>query len=252
MRDGSDQKTGYWQVVRLVHRAWRYRLGRDKQEISTLLNHLKPGQCAVDIGAHKGAYTYWMQRAVGREGSVVAFEPQPLLAQRLTGLMKKMAISHVTIEQMGLSDQAAMGELHIPGDGSPSPGASLVGQSITGPQTTVSQVKLETLDGYFANRGRVHLIKCDVEGHELAVFKSGIKLLKRDRPLILFECESRHQSGHTVADVFQFLVELGYQGRFYDRGESYPISAFRAEMQANPGSRAYVNNFIFTHPATPE
>ena len=34
----------------------------------------------MDIGAHKGAYVYWMQRAVGPSGTVFAFEPQVALA----------------------------------------------------------------------------------------------------------------------------------------------------------------------------
>ena len=41
-----------------------------------MLNHLKLGDTAIDIGAHKGAYTYWMSKYVGNEGRVFSFEPQ--------------------------------------------------------------------------------------------------------------------------------------------------------------------------------
>ena len=245
MATTENQGVGYWQILRLVYRAWRFRLGRDKHEIATLLTHLQPGNCAIDIGAHKGAYTYWMQKTVGPEGSVYAFEPQPQLAGVLKALLAKMAIKHVTVEQIGLSDQAAIGELYVPGDGSASPGASLVGKSITGDKTTIKGIKLETLDGYFTAKPTVHLIKCDVEGHELAVFKSGRELLMRDRPLIMFECEERHQSEHGMADVFQFLLDLDYTGHFYYQGVRHPVTDFRQDMQQDAKNRDYVNNFIF-------
>jgi FkbM family methyltransferase len=247
MNKAQEKSASSWDVIRLIYRAWHYRLGRDKQEVLTLLDYLKPGQLAVDIGAHKGAYTYWMQRAVGPTGKVVAFEPQPRLASRLRALVAKMSLIQVTIEQMGLSDSPATGELFVPGDGGSSPGASLVGKSITGAHTTISDIKLETLDRYFPEGRPVSLIKCDVEGHELAVFKSGKKLLERDHPLIMFECEERHQSGHTMGDVFHFLEGLGYRGHFFHQGSSYPLTEFRAQMQADPKSRDYVNNFIFIY-----
>ena len=39
-------------ILRWVFRAWRYRLKVEKQEINFMLSHLKPGQIAIDIGAH--------------------------------------------------------------------------------------------------------------------------------------------------------------------------------------------------------
>ena len=41
---------------------------------------LRHGDVAVDVGAYKGGYTYWMREAVGDAGTVFAFEPQPELA----------------------------------------------------------------------------------------------------------------------------------------------------------------------------
>ena len=66
--------------LRLSFRAWRYRLRNDPGAIPYLLATLGPGRMALDIGAHKGAYSYWMIKAVGPWGEVIAFEPQPELA----------------------------------------------------------------------------------------------------------------------------------------------------------------------------
>ena len=52
-------------ILRWIFRAWRYRLVVEKHEIKFMLDYLAPGNIAVDIGAHKGAYTYWMSKYVG-------------------------------------------------------------------------------------------------------------------------------------------------------------------------------------------
>lgn len=72
--------------IRWLFRAWRYRYRLERREITLLLQQLRPGDWAVDVGAHKGAYTYWMQRAAGATGQVFALEPQPLLADAGLGL----------------------------------------------------------------------------------------------------------------------------------------------------------------------
>ena len=62
--------------LKWTYRAWRYRQRLERQEIRLLLRHLAAGDVAVDVGAHKGAYTYWMRRAVGASGKVYAFNAQ--------------------------------------------------------------------------------------------------------------------------------------------------------------------------------
>ena len=56
--------------LKWTYRAWRYRQRLERQEIRLLLRHLAAGDVAVDVGAHKGAYTYWMRRAVGASGTI--------------------------------------------------------------------------------------------------------------------------------------------------------------------------------------
>lgn len=152
---------------RFIYRAWRYRWLIDRDEIAFLLAHLKKGQCGVDIGAYKGAYTYRMQKAVGREGQVFAFEPQRELAEYLSVL----GLQQVTVENLALSSKAGPAVLTVPGEGA-SPGATLERDLHRGQTCTVP---VTTLDGYFGQRPHlpINLIKCDVEGHELAVFKGG-------------------------------------------------------------------------------
>lgn len=235
-----------------IYRAWRYRLKIEPPEISCLLHRLSRGDTVVDVGAHKGAYTYWMQRAVGPEGHVYAFEPQPTLANRLQDLVAGGKHGKVTVENLGLSSAVGTLLLKLPhADGSP--GASFEHTAFTSEDSLEISVRVSTLDAYFLDGGpardrRIALIKCDAEGHELEVFRGGRRLLNEQGPDLLFECEARHRDG-SVEEVFTFLHELGYEGRLLTRDGEVPVDSFDAAVhQADPNSDDYANNFLFTRP----
>ena len=231
--------------LRWIYRAYRYRFKLEKQEIRLLLDHLAPGDVAVDVGAHKGAYTYWMQNAVGSTGRVYAFEPQPVLARRLQALAQAAGSETIVVENLGVSSSAGTMQLNVPGTGS-SPGASLEpGAAGEGAQSY--PVEVITLDDYFdeATAGRVRLIKCDAEGHELEVFRGAERMLRKGRPTLLFECERRHRASGSVGEVFSWLEDLGFRGFFIDRDGPKDITGFQPDVHQREGSPAYVNNFLF-------
>ena len=86
------------QKIKFLYRARRFRHLLDKPEITFILSNLHHGDCALDIGAHKGAYTYWMHKAVSATGRVFAFEPQIELADYLKNLIKLMEMGNVVVE----------------------------------------------------------------------------------------------------------------------------------------------------------
>jgi len=234
--------------LKLVFRAWRYRLKLDRDEIKFLRSFLKPGDVVVDIGAHKGAYAYWMNRAVGRRGQIFLFEPQPELVCELRHTLEAPH-SNVTVTQAGLSSEPGVLTLHIP-TGGPSPGATFEADPSddSGDQYDVA---VETLDRFFAERldSPIRLIKCDVEGHELEVFRGGEKILTQNRPAILFECEQRHHREDSIQDVFRYLESLGYEGQFFPGQEPRPIREFDLQAHQSTSGLKYCNNFLFQHPA---
>ena len=231
--------------MKLVARALRYRFKLDGDEITFLREWLKRGQTVLDIGAHKGAYTFWMRRAVGEGGRVFAFEPQPGLADRLKKVFQGRRNQNVHVEWMGVSSKSGEMELNIPAGG-PSPGASLeVSHRVEGQDRVM--VPVETLDGYCTRHeiDAVHFIKCDVEGHELEVFRGGEQMLRRDHPALLFECEGRHRLEGSVGEVFEYLESLGYAGFYFAGGERVPIAQFDAAVHQREPGAGYVNNFMF-------
>ena len=65
---------------------------------------------------------------------------------------------------------------------------------------------------------KISLIKIDVEGHELSVLKGARGLIKKDRPIILFEQHQDDFSNGTSA-VVDFI--RGFNYKFYTIERSY-------------------------------
>ena len=197
----------------------------------------------MDIGAHKGAYLYWMRRAVGPSGTVFAFEPQVELAHYLKERARELG-GQITVENVALSDANGVATLDVPAGG-PACGATLE-PGLRGEKSSV-EVAVQTLDDYFSQRPaiRIALIKCDVEGHELRVFRGGERILREHRPALLFECEARHNRRQSMSEVFGFLEGLGYRGSFFLGRKLVPLADFHQSLQADPHASDYANNFVF-------
>jgi len=236
------------EYLSLVYRAWRYRLKLDRAEIKYIRENIPAGSLAIDIGAHKGAYSYWMLKTVGKDGMVLCFEPQPVLANKLQQILTKVCGQNVRIENLGVGDKQGVLQLNIPGN-KPSPGASFVENKFNSADTTQVDVSVITLDSYLADHPmdrKLSFIKCDVEGFELEVFKGAENALRKHKPVLLFECEQRHLPNRQITDVFQFLEQMGYAGKFFLQGELVPVSEFSVEQHQVQGSDNYCNNFVFT------
>jgi FkbM family methyltransferase len=237
-------------AIRLVFRAWRYRYKLNRLEIERMLQLIPRGGVGVDIGAHKGAYTYWMARRVGRSGRVFAFEPQPRLAAPLARTFAAMRLPQVSVIEMAASSSTA--------DGVPmsvrrhsTHGAAL--DRFEGPDVDVVAVKTISVDDFIAGQSppRLDFIKIDAEGHELSILEGALEALRRFRPAVLAEIEVRHHPGaangaNPIEQVVHLLAGLGYQCEFPFNGSWHPVSAFDAATHQTYGQGEYANNFLFT------
>ena len=236
----------FYEKLKYLYRPGRFRRLLDKDEIRFILSYLKKNDCAIDIGAHKGAYTYWMQKAVGSGGLVYSFEPQKELADYLKKMVNLIDMNSVVVEHAALSSKEGTSVLHVPGVGV-SPSATLE-SNILGNESKTYEVTMTTLDNYFSDKPvlDINLIKCDVEGHELEVFKGGEEILKNHKPLLIFECEQRHHKNDSIFDVFNYLHCLNYSGYFFLNGTVHEIEKFNPEIHQQHGTKDYVNNFLFS------
>jgi FkbM family methyltransferase len=234
--------------LRFRLRALKARFRDQAAEFDVIRRHLRPGDIACDIGANKGSFIPWLSRwcATGR---VVAFEPQPEFARRLAEVCRATGLDNVTVEAKAVYSHSGQQELFVPAGHSP--GASLTHRAAEAKSFTTLSVPLVSLDDYFDANDRITLLKIDVEGAELGVFKGAERILRQHAPLLVFECENRHLAPGNVGDVFSYLAGIGYEGSFICRDQVLPISQFDAAVhQRQEGEwfwkrKDYCNNFVF-------
>ncbi len=192
---------------------------------------------ALDIGANRGIYSYWLSKQVGPEGRVIAFEPQPELGGFLADVKEEFHLNNLTIVNKGVSDHTGTIDLYRSSPGSPR--ASMV---IETPNTNTISVPIVSLDDYFSDRdaSRLSFIKADVEEHELNVFKGAERLPRRQHPTLLFEC---HHDTATKGELFDFLTQLGYVGFFMVKDREFPVSEFDQHPYRNAGE--HHRNYMF-------
>lgn len=144
---------------------------------SALARLTKPGTLAIDIGANLGYYTLLMADAVGASGRVIAFEPNPRLANMArtsAGIndfgsrvnVREEAVGHLTAAQMTLAIPRA------------NPQNALIIQTeaqkqgfknVHGDHAQFVQVKSISLDSL--NLINVGMVKIDVEGAEYNIWR---------------------------------------------------------------------------------
>jgi FkbM family methyltransferase len=236
------------QSIRFRARSLKARLRDQKAEFDVIRRHIRPGDLVCDIGANKGSFIYWLSTWVV-DGRVVAFEPQPDLARALGEVCRAVGLDNVRVEAKAVYSRSGAQELFLPTGHQP--GASLLHQAVEGERFTTLSVPTVALDDYFAESDRVALLKIDVEGAELEVFKGAERILRRHGPLLIFECENRHLEPGSVQEVFSWLGALGYEGSFIRHQRVLPLSEFDAAVhQRQDGewfwkSKDYCNNFVF-------
>ncbi|HEY9721955.1 MAG TPA: FkbM family methyltransferase [Oscillatoriaceae cyanobacterium] len=161
---------------------------------------LRPGDVAVDVGANIGVLTLAMARAVGPSGSVLAFEPQRILAQMIAANLALNSQLNTHVFNMALG--AEPGTIMLPPidyDRANNFGALSLGGFTEG-----EAVQLACLDSFELQRCR--LIKADVEGMELAVLRGATQTIRRTRPVLYVENNRPEQSAALVA----FIRSLSY------------------------------------------
>lgn len=227
---------------RFIWRALRARLNDQAAELAAARRGVRGNALAVDVGANKGSYLFWLARWADQ---AVAFEPQPGLADYLRRATRAVGLNNVTVEACGVSDSSGEARLFLPSEGSPE--ASLVSH------TTADSipVRIVTLDEHFQAEQDIGFIKIDVEGAEQAVLRGAQRILTERRPVLLFESESRHLAGGDVRDGFETLHGLGYEGWFFHGRALKPVAEFdpahhqRADKDRFWRDPDYVNNFLF-------
>lgn len=159
----------------------------DKPLTEWIEANVKPGWTCLDIGANNGYFTEVLARKVGKEGKVIAFEPNTHMCVKYaesTALNNYENVGHIKFNNVGLSDETGVAILNVdPGNVGHATMSEAAVASNRAPYQQV-QVSVSTLSSYAY--GPIDFIKIDVEGLEEKVFKGFSEEAKRC-PLIVIE-----------------------------------------------------------------
>jgi FkbM family methyltransferase len=161
---------------------------------------VRAGDAVVEAGANIGAHTVLLARLAGRDGAVLAFEPQRVLYQTLCANLALNNVANVMAERCGLGNRQQT--LHVPaldyGSKHNFGGVSLDLVEAGEP------VAVRRLDSY--NLQRCDFIKVDVEGMEQQFLEGASNTVHALRPAMYVENDRREKS----PDLIGLLLAMDY------------------------------------------
>jgi FkbM family methyltransferase len=173
------------------------------------------GDMVMDIGANIGYTTSLLAKKVGATGKVFSYEP---VVQIFSYLQKNKELfeeryqyNNININNFALSSEEGIQLMEQYEDNW---GRSRIISSDSSGNTKQEKVVTKTLDNEIEKiSGTINLLKIDVEGHEMEVFKGGIHALQNKKiSNILFE---EHESS---SPIFDFLESFGYKIYYLQKG----------------------------------
>jgi FkbM family methyltransferase len=194
--------------------------------IPHILPLIRPGDTVVDVGAFIGDHTVAYSHAVGKSGSVYAYEPNPVAFQCLVHNTHGMSNVFGFCHALGAADGIAglVGEY-----------ASSYIQHNNSSGGLVIQVR--RLDNDIPLFGNVDLIKIDVEGYELDVLKGAEKLIEKFHPKMVIEINeiAMDRQRTSLGELLNWLVVHGYDYSVLHRhGPDVPFYDILALARQSP------------------
>jgi FkbM family methyltransferase len=215
----------------------------DEIELDLLDLLVDPNKCAIDVGANSGKYTIALLNLCKH---VYAVEANPELARLLSRGLGKERLTILNCAASDDDDGHAILNIPTNASGYASEGLASLDRTFIGrtKRHIVPKMRLDELSDK-----DIGFIKMDIEGHELSALRGASKLLEKQRPTVLIECEVASE-GRTT---FEFLIDRGYEGFFVYSDKIYPLSRLEPFMHDRtalefPKPRKllhYTNNFLF-------
>lgn len=208
---------------------------------SALARLTKPGTLAIDIGANVGYYTMLLAEAVGSDGSVIAFEPNPRLAGLLRSSININGFgSRVLVREEAVSDSTTgMLTLAVPRS-SPQNAAIIYSddqkqgfKNTHGDYGQFVQVKPITLDSL--DLKNVGMVKIDAEGAEHSIWR-GMQTTIENNPEIQICLEFNTDRSYEWLPFFHEMQSRFKQVRHVDfDGQIKPLTEEMIKTERTKG-----------------
>jgi FkbM family methyltransferase len=198
------------------------------------------GSQVLDVGANVGYLSGLFARWVGDSGKIVSVEPIPATYDALSSSMQRLFPGIVTTLQCCLSDAPGVVTMSVPeyeGGGENYYESRIIG-SDSADGLNQHQVRATTLDHIAGDLDLTPaFVKIDVEGHELAVIRGGLKFISQHHPPLLIEVAGDpDQHGGSAAQLFGELASLEYVPCLIKNGKL---------LKREPGDKSI--DYLFLH-----
>ncbi len=183
---------------------------------------VKQGDFVIDMGANFGWYTNVLSSLVGATGKVYSVEPIPDTFHVMSSIVRKLRLGNVLPMNYAMSKADGTAVMRVPQHeygGSNFYRAQIdLDQGKSGKSMKEYTVPMRCLDSLFLDvAGKITFIKCDVEGHELAVVSGGAKFFEKSKPAWLMEVGGDpDEEGSPPHQLFSLMKHYGYQIYFFD------------------------------------
>ena len=166
---------------------------------------LAEGMNIIDIGANVGVYTVLAAEKVGKNGRVVAVEPEPKNYKQLLGNIKLNNFQNVISKNIAMTNHEGTEKLYL--------FSSLASHSLIFPEDKNSyiEVPVKTIDKLLEELDikKIDIIKIDAEGAEIPILKGAEKALRANPNMKMFIASYHYPS--EVKEVRQFLDARGFK-----------------------------------------
>ena len=189
----------------------------------------------IDIGCHKGEIldTILQQAPNGKH---YGFEPLPYLFNNLIDKYKNKA----TILPYALANENGFSTFQHVKNAPAYSGIKKRKYDVDNPEIEEIKVELKKLDEVIPPDLKIDFIKIDVEGAELGVLQGAVQLLKKDKPIVVFEfgLGASDFYGTKPADIFNlFTKDVGLNisllKSFINNGKILDLYEFEKHFNKN-------------------
>jgi FkbM family methyltransferase len=213
----------------------------EKGEIAFVRKTLKPGMTLLDIGANVGLYSAIGSHAVGREGRVIAFEPDPDTFRYLEATVQANGNGNVQMFPYAATDQEGVARLYT---SSTNRGDNrLYDNELRDGSIEVRTVRLDEFLPT-VNAHRLDFVKIDVQGYEGHALGGLGETIKRSPAIVLMSEFWPHGLTHAGTHPLRFLEMLESFGltlhELNPAGETVPLADKRELIHRFQGRR-YTN-----------
>lgn len=197
------------------------------------------GQIVYDIGGHIGLFTLYFSRAVGPQGKVITFEPNPETFRTLRRNVELNCLTNVQLINAGLGAERQTIEL-LYGDYDGGLGTldearqSELMRSHKGMVFRRASVPVYALDDLIREQALPDptFVKIDVEEYEYPVLRGMRDLLSRVQPTLLVEVHGAHNADilANARRIAEHLIACGYGLREITHGNAVTLDSLETVL----------------------